>query len=131
GRIAARLTGLPNWPKSVASKFAPSPPETYRAPSGPNFRSPMEWLGYCWHQSLMSTCSVPVHWLPLAVSLDSRALTTQLPPFAPPSMVLQLSLYTGAVRPSGASYVYSTYTDGSVGKFGASASPSRPRSHWS
>ena len=37
----------------------------------------MEWLGYCWHQSSTSTCSVPVMTLPLAVSRERRPLTTQ------------------------------------------------------
>ena len=37
----------------------------------------MEWLGYCWHQSSISTCSVPVIVLPAACSRESRPLTTQ------------------------------------------------------
>ena len=37
----------------------------------------MEWLGNCWHQSVISTCSAPVITLPLACSRDSRPLTTQ------------------------------------------------------
>jgi hypothetical protein len=42
-------------------KLAPSPALRYRNPSGPKFMSPIEWLGYCWHQlPEMSGTSVPV-----------------------------------------------------------------------
>src|SRR5215218_8168285 len=74
----------------------------------------------------MSTCSLPVITLPLACNRDSCPVTTQEPSLA----FGQVSFHTGAVRPGGASYVYSTYTHGLVGKLGASARPSRPRSHW-
>ena len=70
------LTGLPSWPQSTNVKLAPSPPLTYRAPSAPKVRSPIEWLGYCWHQSSISTCSGPVIRFPDAVSRERRPLTT-------------------------------------------------------
>ena len=37
----------------------------------------MEWLGNCWHQSSISTCSVPVIGRPSPVRRDRRPLTTQ------------------------------------------------------
>ena len=70
---------------------------------------PIEWLGCCWHQSLMSTCSGPVLTSPLAWSRDSRPLTTQ-PSVVGPGGVGQASFQTGAVPPIAASYVYRTYT---------------------
>ena len=69
----------------------------------------MLWLGYCWHQSSISTCSGPVITLPLAVSFDSRPLTTQPSPVAPGG-VGQVSPQRGAVPPIAASWVYETYT---------------------
>ena len=72
------------------------------------------WLGYCWHQSLMSTCSGPVATSPgPAVSTESRPLTTH-PSLVGPGGVGHGSLVapglpqTGAAPPIGASYVYST-----------------------
>src|SRR4029450_11842985 len=51
----------PNWPQSVLVKLAPSPPVTYRFPSGPKARCPMECEGNCWHQSsAISGCSAPL-----------------------------------------------------------------------
>src|SRR5215218_1702345 len=51
----------PNWPQSGSVKLAPSPPVTYRFPSGPKARWPMECEGYCWHHwSVISGCSAPV-----------------------------------------------------------------------
>src|SRR4029453_1796512 len=47
----------PNWPQSVLLKLAPSPPLTYRLPSGPKARCPMECEGNCWHHwSVISGC---------------------------------------------------------------------------
>src|SRR5476651_1901682 len=103
-------------------KLAPSPPLTYSAPSAPKRRSPTEWLGNCWHQSLIRTCSVPVITLPAAVSFDSRPLTTQ-PSVVGPGGVGQASFQTGAVPPIGASKAYSTYIDGSVGNLCARLIP--------
>jgi hypothetical protein len=57
-------------------KLAPSPPLAYSLPSGPKSTVPIEWLGYCWHQSSTSTCSLPIIVLPLAWRRDSRPLTT-------------------------------------------------------
>jgi hypothetical protein len=60
-------------------KFAPSPPLTYSWPSEPKTSDPTVWLGYCWHQSSISTCSPPTMVLPvgLASNRDNRPLTTQ------------------------------------------------------
>jgi hypothetical protein len=61
----------------------------------------MEWLGNCWHQSLISTSS-PVLALPETVSCDSRPLTRQ-PSVVGPGGVGQASFHVGAVpliRPS-------------------------------
>jgi hypothetical protein len=57
---------------------APSPAETYSARPGPNTRSPVEWLGYCWHQSVISGVSTPP-----GASRDSRPDTTQPSAVAP------------------------------------------------
>src|ERR671912_925859 len=77
------LSGAPSWPQSAKLKLAPSPPVAYRAPSAPKARSPTEWLGYCWHQSSISTVSVPVETLPAASSRESRPLTTHPSSVAP------------------------------------------------
>src|ERR671912_1880036 len=77
------LSGAPSWPQSAKLKLAPSPPVAYRAPSAPNSRAPTEWLGYCWHQSSISTCSGPLIWLPEAVRRDSPPQTTQPSPVGP------------------------------------------------
>src|SRR5438034_11372444 len=56
--VLARLP--PYWPQSGLVKLAPSPPDTYRLPSGPKARCPMEWEGNCWHHwSVISGCSPP------------------------------------------------------------------------
>ena len=62
----------------------------------------MEWLGNCWHQSSISTCSAPVMTLPLAVSLESRAETRQ-PSVVGPGGVGHASFQRGAVPPMAAS----------------------------
>ena len=62
----------------------------------------MEWLGNCWHQSLISTCSEPVITFPDAVRRDSRALTRQ-PSVVGPGGVGQLSPQVGGTPPIGAS----------------------------
>jgi hypothetical protein len=85
-------------------KEAPSPPVTYSAPSAPKASEPIEWLGYCWHQSLISTCSGPVIWLPFAVRRERRALTTQPSPVGPGG-VGQVSPHVGGEPPIGASKV--------------------------
>src|SRR5439155_1717439 len=51
-------------------------------PSGPKASEPIEWLGNCWHQSLISTCSGPAE-LPLAWNRDRRPLTTHPSVVAP------------------------------------------------
>jgi hypothetical protein len=66
--------------------------------------SPVEWLGYCWHQSSTSTCSAPVIWLPLAVRRDSRPETTQ-PSAVAPGGVGQGSESTPGVPKRGAGSV--------------------------
>ena len=48
--------GLPVCPESTAKKSAPSPALAYSAPPW-NSRLPRVWLGYCWHQSSISTLS--------------------------------------------------------------------------
>ena len=75
--------GFPSWPQSAKLKLAPSPAVAYRAPSAPKWSDPVEWLGYCWHQSLTSTCSGPDATLPDAVSREIRPLTTQPSAVAP------------------------------------------------
>src|SRR5215218_7399366 len=95
------LSGLPSWPQSAKLKLAPSPPLAYSFPSGPNSTVPIEWLGYCWHQSSTSTCSLPVIALPLACSRDRRPLTTQ-PSAVAPGGVGQGSEYTPGVPHFGA-----------------------------
>ena len=77
------FSGAPSWPQSTKLKLAPSPALAYKAPSRPNSTEPTEWLGYCWHQSSTSTCSLPVMALPEACSRDRRPLTTQPSPVAP------------------------------------------------
>ena len=62
---------------------------------------PMEWLGYCWHQSSTSTCSDPVMVLPLACNRDSRPLTTH-PSAVAPGGLGQGSEYTPGVPHLGA-----------------------------
>ena len=94
----------PPWPESAKVKLAPSPPLMYSAPSGPNATVPIEWLGYCWHQSLIRTCSGPVLTSPLTGSRDSRALTRH-PSVVGPGGVGQASPQRGAVAPIAASYV--------------------------
>ena len=44
---------------------------------------PIEWLGNCWHQPSMSTCSGPVIALPAARRRETRPLTTQPSVFGP------------------------------------------------
>jgi hypothetical protein len=90
----------------VKLKLAPSPPLTYSDPSGPKWRSPIEWLGYCWHQPSTSTCS-DVETFPCTVRRARRPLTTQ-PSVVGPGGVGQASFHVGAVPPIGASYVYRT-----------------------
>ncbi len=68
-------TGFPNWPQS--SGLAASPAPTYSAPSGPNVTVPIEWVGLCWHQSSMKTCSGPVITSPDAVNRERRAAAGQ------------------------------------------------------
>ena len=70
---------------------------------------------------------------PPACRRDSRPLTTHPSAVAPggvgqPSEVPPTVPQRGAMPPIAASWVYSTYTHGLAGKFGSSASPSRPRS---
>jgi hypothetical protein len=65
--------------------------------------SPTEWLGNCWHQSSISTCSGPAV-LPAAVSRDRRPLTTQ-PSSVAPGGVGHVSPHRGAVPPIAASWV--------------------------
>ena len=88
-------------------KLAPSPPPTYSAPSGPNATLPIEWLGNCWHQSSMRTCSGPLMVVPLTVNRDRRALATQ-PSVVGPGGVGQVSPQRGAAAllPRMWSYVY-------------------------
>jgi hypothetical protein len=68
----------------------------------PKARLPIEWLGHCWHQSLMSTCSLTADGgPPMFVSFDRRPLTTQPLPVGS----AHVSLNTGANPPIGASDV--------------------------
>ena len=75
------------------------------APERPNSTVPTEWLGYCSHQSSTRTCSGPVMELPLAVSRDSRPLTTH-PSAVAPGGVGHGSEYTPGVPHRGAGAVY-------------------------
>src|SRR4030095_14121176 len=78
------LAPPPYWPQSALLKLAPSPPVTYRLPSGPNARWPMEWEGNCWHQSsVISGCSGPLA-TPVAGSTGMR---DRLPVTVQPSVV--------------------------------------------
>src|SRR5215210_8135576 len=95
------LSGEPSWPQSAKLKLAPSPPLAYSFPSSPKSTVPIEWLGYCWHQSSISTCSAPVIALPLACSRDRRPLTTQ-PSAVAPGGVGHGSEYTPGVPHLGA-----------------------------
>src|SRR5574341_167211 len=74
----------PNWPQSGLLKLAPSPAVTYRFPSGPKARCPMEWEGNCWHHlSEISGCSAPV-----AIPLDgSTGMRERFPVTGQPSVV--------------------------------------------
>src|SRR5919198_3859067 len=74
----------PNWPQSALLKLAPSPPVTYRFPSGPKARWPMEWEGNCWHHSSeISGCSGPV-----ATPVEgSTGMRDRLPVTGQPSVV--------------------------------------------
>src|SRR5215203_4160898 len=78
-----RLAEVPPCPKSTQLKLAPSPPLTYSLLSGPNASEPIEWLGYCWHQSSMITCSEPSGRM-----RDRRPLTLQPAPVASPQASL-------------------------------------------
>ena len=83
-------------------KLAASPAPAYKAPSGPNSMVPMEWLMYCWHQSLISTVSWASPPMGGTDRRDKRALATQ--PFrVGPGGLGQASLHTGAIPPMGAS----------------------------
>src|SRR4249920_3061762 len=99
--------GLPAWPQSARVKLAPSPPLTYRAPSGPNASSPIEWLGYCWHQSVIRSVW-PETVLPLNVRRTRRPVATQ-PSVSPPggsgqgSYVSSGRPHCGALPPGSAS----------------------------
>ena len=75
----------------------------YSAPAESKRRSPIECVWPCWHQSSISTCSLPTIWLPWIWRRESRALVTQ--PCVFPGGVGQLSLNVGAVPPIGASWV--------------------------
>jgi hypothetical protein len=94
-------------------KLPPSPALTYSAPSWPKTSDPIEWLGNCWHQLLTSTVSLPVIWLPIAVSRESRPDATQPSAVAPgglghPSDVPPNEPHLGGVPPISVSAVYST-----------------------
>ncbi len=91
-------------------KLAPSPPETYSAPSGPKAMVPIEWLGNCWHQSQMIGVSVTELPSPLllTVSRESRPEATH-PSVVAPGGVGQASFHFGVVLcPRMRSYVYRT-----------------------
>jgi hypothetical protein len=90
-----RLIVAPPWPKSTQLKLAPSPPEAYSMPSGPKFTDPVEWLGYCWHQSSTRTCSEPSGRI-----FESRPLILH-PPLVGSA---HTSPYVGAFSPMGASW---------------------------
>ena len=62
----------------------------------------MVWVGPCWHQSSISTCSGPTAWSPSAVKRDSLALATH-PLVVGPGGVGHWSFQVGAVPPIGAS----------------------------
>ena len=100
-------------------KAAPSPPVTQSWPSVPIITVPIEWLGYCWHQSLTRTFSLPPAIvlpvpLPDTVRRDRRPLITQpMLGGLTPGGVGQVSArltppYVGAVPPIGASNAYRT-----------------------
>src|ERR671910_473572 len=72
GSPAVRRSWLRSAPPSAVGGLGAAP-----APSAPNSSAPTEWLGYCWHQPSISTCSDPLIWLPEAVRRDSRPETTQ------------------------------------------------------
>src|SRR2546428_13916894 len=99
-------------------------------PSGPKAGEPIEWLGNCWHQSLISTCSGPAE-LPLAWNRDRRPLTTHPSAVAPGgighgSESAPAEPHFGAVPPISASYVYRAKTHGSLGNGGADATCWKP-----
>src|ERR687887_564372 len=100
----------PNWPQSALLKLAPSPPLTYRSPSGPKARCPMEWEGNCWHHwSVISGCSAPLA-TPLAgaTGVRGRVPVTVQPSVVAPGGVGQVSPQLAGL-PSGLwSWVYST-----------------------
>src|SRR5262245_51775550 len=97
----------PPCPQSAKLKLAPSPPVTYSIPSGPNLRSPTEWLGYCWlHWLLIRTCGDPTTTSPDSWIRMSFPVTTQ-PSVVGPGGVGHASFHLGAVPPGRASYVYS------------------------
>ena len=80
--VAAGISGLPT-DRSRRSDAAHLHRRSCRARRrGRTSSAPIEWLGNCWHQSLISTCS-DVAVFPLAVRRDSRPLTTQPSATAP------------------------------------------------
>src|SRR5215216_3674812 len=74
----------PYWPQSGLLKLAPSPPDTYRFPSGPKARCPMECDGNCWHHwSVIRGCSPPV----ATPVVGSTGMRDRLPVTVQPSVV--------------------------------------------
>src|SRR5712692_5634807 len=73
----------PNCPQSWLPKLAPSPPLMYSIPSAPKPSAPIEWLGNCWHQSSINTCSLAVQSAPTAVSRERWPLIMQPSVVAP------------------------------------------------
>ena len=85
-------------------KLAPSPPVTYRYPSGPKASAPPAWLGNCWHHSPFAPSPMRFRRLAGLATFDVRLtvyrsslLRTVQPSVVAPGGLGQASFQTGAV----------------------------------
>ena len=91
--------------------------------------SPMEWLGNCWHQSWISTCSVPV--IVVAAGLQPGEPAGDHAAPSVPAATATRSFPTAApLPPTARRTCRARRRTGWPGSSGRSASPSSPRSHW-